>query len=449
MAALLLRTGLPIDIVAPADAELALIHGEPGDASPVSCPRIVMPRKSYRHGDAAWRDDFAAAVRRGGPRFQESPGPVAHADIDLAGLLRALLEGWEEAADTAPADPHGRFPAESSLPNQLRVLDRPILDQWARSLGRTMMRLAGDSHEFTPLPFAFCATFDIDSAGMFRGATAIRSLARIARQRPTLLPEATWHALRVQLRMARDPHLTARPLGEMLEGMDVPATFFVQTHRLHRLDNYSLRRAPGLADDLRAILRNGVHQVGLHSSYVTRDLGRRSWRTQWKRLRAVLGPQVSPVHRAHYLRAPDQAGYPIDEAAGEIVDSSIAFGAREGFRRGTAWPWRPAPGVVELAPCVMDTTLRHFTGADTADAAHDRSVALLRQVAATGGAFVPVWHTNNLDPYLWPGWRDALIDVIREARRLGARFQSLATVAVHWQHQADRLEAAILRATSR
>lgn len=415
-AAVLARTGIPIRPARVADAEAVIAYGE-SIAVPSGKPVLMVRRESAAKWLSRWRDRLQAVSR-----VVAAGEPLPAILPDLPQLAEALLHGWEE--EGAPRDEHGRFPPEASQLVRDGVIGLPLLDVLARRVGEQLWSLARPN-ELPPKPrWYFCLTLDIDSAGMFRGRAALRSLFRIAREHPGSIPSAVYHSILSNLRMESDPHLLIRRLGEMLEGMDAPATFLVQTHRRHRLDSYRLRRGTELARQMEAILVNGLHEVGLHSSYATTEGGSLFLLEQLRRLRRRLGREITPVHRSHYLRFPNWMRIP----PVSMVDSSLGFGAREGFRRATAYPFRLSRNCLELPPAVMDTTLRYYRGLEAGQARRACS-SLMRRVADTGGAFVAVFHPNNMDPFLWPGWADVPVDLLREAKSLGGEPQSLARAA--------------------
>lgn len=452
VAALLLRTGLPITIAPPAEAECALLFGN-GNA--FHKPAVALPLSSGDSEGPLWRGELwklLTHLRTSGDEatlepYSSDAGEKTTVSIDLLRLTRAALEGWEEK--DSERDEHGRPAPAACMAGKLHVLHRPWLDEVAWALGDLLLKAAGRDRAGVRVPWYFCATFDIDSAGMFANRrAAARNVLEILKRRGVVKgSEALWRAARCAIRIARDPQLPIREIAEALEGLEVPATFLVQTHRTHRMDNYTLSQSRALRAELEIVARNRYHEIGLHSSYATRDRSADFFRAQWRALKKHGTPHPTRVHRAHYLRTPDRAAYPPPPERRDWVDSSLAFGAKEGFRRGTAWPWRPQEGMIELAPCAMDSTLRHHGKLD-AEEAFQRQMELMRRVQHTGGAFVGVWHPHNMEEFLWPGWSDVLWDITREAKKRGAICQSLARTARELQHQADKLEREMVPTTS-
>jgi hypothetical protein len=432
-AALLLRTGLRFDF---SGSEPRLQFVFAGAEPLAGVPAVCFGPRDVEAAKPGLRKRLAEALAE---VFEADDAEDSLAWNPIS-LVRAVLGGAEEAA--APRDKHGRPEPGGSVHRQSA---EPLLDCWAHRLG---VHIAGLLGEEPPAPtWHFCASFDIDSPGMFRGRNLFRSARALAATRsPATLARGVEEMLKAKSRIAVDPHIRLRELGEALEGMDVPATFFCQTHRLAKLDSYTLDREPALAAQLRAIMENEYHEVGLHSSYATRDLGADFFRAQWTRLREALGESPAPVHRAHYLRTPDALDWHAPWR-GDWVDSSLAYGPACCWRRGTAYPFRVNDRLVEAPPAVMDTQLRYHESR-TVEAAFDHLCNLLDAVARTGGIFAPIWHPNEMDVLLASDWRELFFDLVEEARRRGAVFSPLARTALELQHQADAIEKTLRSANA-
>ncbi len=413
------RASSSLELTAPERAEvvIALSGAEPDSAD------VAIPSNDARSLDAAM--EWLAA------------GDGAPLTFNLLGLVSHFLSGGDEGADAL--DHHGRFEFEASRLYQKGLLDAPFLDQLAARFLDKVFKAA--KREAPSLPWYFCATLDLDSAGMFRNGGAVRSARRLFRERPTAVVPFIETAIKSLLNPNGDPYLSVRSLGEMMEGLGVPMTIFVQVVREVRLDSYDLRKSRSLIHQLEAVLENGVHEIGLHSSYATRDRGGDFFRSQFKRLQRILGGRAAIVHRAHYLRTMEQLDYVLP-ASEPLVDSSLGFGAREGFRRGTAFPFRIGPKLIELSPAAMDTQFRYFRKM-TQEEAFDQVRGQMEAVAETGGALVTVHHPNEMDPVLSPGWDELFVDLAREARRLGARCQSLAPTGRELHSPVERLESSL------
>ncbi|MEO8377762.1 MAG: hypothetical protein ABI579_08825, partial [Candidatus Sumerlaeota bacterium] len=207
--------------------------------------------------------------------------------------VESLLSGEHEKS--ASRDEHGRpLPPDGELP--------PVVDQMGWQLRKEIIAKFPE-HGMTEPRWKFCLTFDLDSAGMFHGTNAWHTFRQLPKD-PAKYLEFVRSGFSTAVGTTPDPHLPFDFLLKLLKLQEIPATFFVQTHREHKLDSYDLTKSSRLRLAIEAAVKDG-HAVGLHSSYATRDRDHEFFRAQWARLRDVFGGPISSVHRAHYLRTPD------------------------------------------------------------------------------------------------------------------------------------------------
>lgn len=444
LVSLLCRSGVSWRLVPFADAEVIVCYGEP-DCSPFEDRVCVhIPRSRLERGSASWREEygkFLNAFDEDGlfsfVRIRRRESKV-RLKFDLAGVVAGVLAGWDE--EPTSLDEHDRFHPRDYSEKRASLLSFPIADIAARGLGESIYAMLG-----RPLPppvWTVSASFDVDSPGMFHGLNLVRNARLVLRYHRENLIKAFSEGARSKMGLLVDPHVRLRTLGEALEGLGIPATFLVQTHRLHKLDNYHIGRSRALRRQVDAIMANEYHEVGLHSSYATRYGNVKTFLRQWKRLHHSFGKGISNVHRAHYLRTPEAMNYPAPRQGEMMVDSSLGFGQLPGFRRGTAYPFIANETVLELAPTVMDSTyifwLRY-----TPSRTHEEVLKLMERVRRTGGAFVMVWHPHLMEDILFRGRLDSFYDIIYEAKRRGAQFRSLADAARSLHAEQVRLEQAI------
>ncbi len=359
--------------------------------------------------------------------------------FDLPILTYGILQGWLERE--CLEDIHGRKSLDVNPLKKGKLLRQAPVDRLSQALADTIHKAIHPTPSSKKQrPWFFCSSMDIDSAGMFRGKATFRNLATILTLNPAKLPKAAAAAFFSQLSpISGDPHLRLQALAEKLEGMGVPTTFFCQTHRRHRLDSYTLLFEPQLKRQLRRILKNEFHEIGLHSSYATRDISRDFFGVQWRELALQLGPSIKPVHRAHYLRHPENLDYPWNRKKSPMTDSSLYYSQNPGFRRATTHPFITESGITEVCPAVMDVTLAKHMSLKPAEAL-EFSIPLMEQAISMGGAFVPLWHPNNMDEYLWPGWAAMYDEMIEEAKSKGARFLTISEYARQYRRRRRDIE---------
>lgn len=371
--------------------------------------------------------------------------------FDLPAVCWGLMHRWEEMLP-GRRDDHGRWPASASLLAREGLLGRPVVEWVARALGVACRKAPG-----CPTPALFgpaltaraslralhqrrwglAVTFDIDSAGFYRGGGGVSSLARLARERGVAaagLGALEWPLVAAGLR--RDPHDNFRAIAGKLGQLDARATFFAQIVKASRWDNYTLKEQPRLLADLRRLRADG-HRLGLHSSHATPDRPAAFLAGQRRRLMRATGDGAIS-HRAHYLRTTrlDDAGR--YAAAGFTVDSTPGFPEHEGFRLGTALPvpaldaaglpMDGAGGLATLPVHVMDVTLRYHRRLSPV-AAFEAATRVFDAARAVGGVAVLLWHPHNIEPRLWRGWEELPFELIRWAQRHDAEVGPLEAFA--------------------
>jgi peptidoglycan/xylan/chitin deacetylase (PgdA/CDA1 family) len=218
------------------------------------------------------------------------------------------------------------------------------------------------------------------------------------------------------------------------------STFFVMADHAHDLDgpaaeSYAERR-PRLVE---TILDGGA-EVGLHGSYSSADDPARL-ATEKRELEELAGPVQG--QRYHFLRVDPSRNLADVERAGFTYDSTLGFGDVPGFRAGIAHPFRPwdfereAPReLVEVPLAVMDVTLSAERYLNlTPRLAGERLRALLDWAAENGGGFAVLWHSEQYDSALLPGW-DRLyrrfVDDVYERGGVCVQAGALAEEAREW-----------------
>ena len=187
------------------------------------------------------------------------------------------------------------------------------------------------------------------------------------------------------------------------------STFFLIADHAHELDGPSGERYEQLRPGLVDTLRQAGAEVGLHGSYSAADDGGRL-AAEKARLEELAGAVRG--QRYHFLRVDPHRNLADVEQAGFAYDSSLGFSDAIGFRGGIAHPFRPwdlehdrPRDLIEVPLAAMDVTLsaERYLGL-SARRAEERLSALLDWAAANGGGFAVLWHSEQYDSALLPGW---------------------------------------------
>ena len=186
-----------------------------------------------------------------------------------------------------------------------------------------------------------------------------------------------------------------------------------------------------------AAARLGQVELGLHPSYFSHDHTPRlaSERNRLASAGAAAGAPPAPFVRTHFLRWVEPGTPRSLAGAGFVVDSTLGFAGRAGFRRGTAVPFRlfdllsgRALDMWEVPLCAMDTALFVHGGSD-GQAALRTVDAVLAGARDAGGAGVLLWHNEPIAP----DHLGVLDMALRHARAAGALVDSLGSALRKWQ----------------
>ncbi len=301
-------------------------------------------------------------------------------------------------------DEHGRFRASSS---SLDPLDPP-LERLRRRLGVEPPRWGGAR-------FAVALTHDVDtpwkwtSRGLRGGAArfkadVLRRRARPARRELRALAGWPLHKLR-----GTDPYWGFDRILADERRSGASSTFFLMADHAHELDGPGGASYERLRPRLVETLLEGAAEIGLHGSYSAAEDGERLAREK-NRLDQLAGPVQG--QRYHFLRFDPHRSPSHLEAAGFTYDSTLGFNDVPGFRAGIAHPFRPwnaerdAPhDIVEIPLAAMDVTLseERYLNLSAAQAG-ERLRTLLDWAAEHGGGFSVLWHSEQYDSAMLPGW---------------------------------------------
>jgi hypothetical protein len=200
------------------------------------------------------------------------------------------------------------------------------------------------------------------------------------------------------------------------------ATYFFKTAARGRWDVPYDHDSPylrALVADLEA-----TFEIGLHPSYFGHDHPGHL-REERERLAALTTVRPTTV-RQHFLRFDPVVTPRLQRAAGFDLDTTLGFSRREGFRRGTCFPFplfdvpanRPLD-LWELPLLVMDTTLFTHRGLKAGGAAAALD-GLYEACQRVGGCCVLLWHNTSYDEVDYPGSAEVFEHAIDAAASGGA-----------------------------
>jgi len=324
-----------------------------------------------------------------------------------------LLSRYEEFYSERH-DEHGRFPYGLSLAENNRMVEIPLVDEYAMLLRRWLCLFFPDRFQAVPRTPRVVPTHDIDILYRFQSRwQALKSIFG----RDLLINrdlKIVWKSLKEykawKLDPSFDPYVEAvRQLSEREEELRLSPVFFVKAMEANQEDATYDVHDPILQHIIWNVTHRGG-QIGLHGSYPSADDVSRLH--QEKQNLSKLCDKVIRVSRQHYLRA-RFAGSPnsldLWRQAGITDDYTLGFAERCGFRCGTCHPYPlydvrndRVTDIIEHPLIVMDGTLFDYMKLSVEDA-RTLTQKLKQRCFEVEGDFVILWHnhatTREFEPY--------------------------------------------------
>ena len=303
-----------------------------------------------------------------------------------------------------PRDEHNRFRAASSC---LDPLDPP--------LERLRARLGVEPPSWGGARFAIALTHDVDvpwkwtRKGVKGAAARAKGELMGGRFGPGLREVRGLAGAAVHKARGTDPYWSFDRILEDERRSGASSTFFLLADHAHEFDGGAKEEYERLRPRLVETLQQANAEVGLHGSYSAAADSQRI-ADEKQRLERLAGPVQG--QRYHYLRVDPHRNLSSLEAAGFAYDSSLGFGDAVGFRAGIAHPFQPwdferdAPhDLIEVPLAAMDVTLSAERYLNlSVEQAGARLSALLDWADQNGGGFAVLWHSEQYDSALLPGW---------------------------------------------
>ena len=310
-------------------------------------------------------------------------------------LIVSRLEEYQQGS----RDMHGRFEATSSLLYRHGLLEKPVVNIWARMLGDRLQQIYPELN-ITKRPFRFLTTLDIDNAWAFRHKGCLRTSAALIASGLKGDFRDFRHRVYVLSGLTKDPYDTYDYLAAQLDELNSHAIIFFLLGDYGRFDkaiSWKNREFRKLIQRLAKRFPLGIHPSWLSAS--PEELNRLV--IEKSRLEMIAGQTVTRS-RQHYLRISLPETYRRLASAGIEEDYSMGFADHTGFRAGICIPFRLYDVLAEqelpvtVFPFqVMDVTLRLYMKLSPKDAAR-KTKELMERVRDAGGIFVGIWHNETV-----------------------------------------------------
>jgi hypothetical protein len=323
-------------------------------------------------------------------------------------------------------DQHGRFPATASLLYKHDLLEKPVVNRWARMIADRIEVRYGESL-FPAGSFTFLSTIDVDNAWAYQHKGLLRTAAASFRDLAKGDLKEFSRRFRVLIKSEKDPYDTFPYLKDYFKGNKEKVIFFFLLGDYARYD----RQVSWKNSHFRTLIREISHhfKVGIHPSMASSFPGHfRQIEAEKERLETILSEKVYHS-RQHFLRLNFPETYQQLIQAGIREDYSMGYPEKPGFRAGTCTPFlfydltREETTGLKIYPFqIMEMTFLQYLGLSPADTI-SRINKIMNEVNAAGGTFCTIWHNESLTGEgKWKGFRE----VFEEMHQTGFRYANKA-----------------------
>lgn len=316
-----------------------------------------------------------------------------------------LVSRYEEYLSQV-RDMYGRFKAESTWMFENGLLQKPLVNIWAKSLGDKLKAF------FPSLPvksskFKFVPTYDIDAAWAYKHKGIYRTLGGFVKN----LTEGNRELIRERHQVLRgkrkDPFDSFDFQFELQKEFKLSPIYFILCGDYDNNDKNISIRKPAFKSLIKTL--GDYADVGIHpsfSSYLDID----KMRTEIDNLSEVLHRPLTKS-RQHFLRMNLPRSYQKLIELDISDDYTMGFASQAGFRAGIADTFRfydlenDMVTNLRVHPfALMDGTMRDYLNLDV-DSSLELAKQLVDEVKAVGGTFIYLTHNETLGgEKRWVGW---------------------------------------------
>jgi hypothetical protein len=359
-------------------------------------------------------------------RFGEETGffetsPDSFLPFDPLASTFLMVSRMEEYLP-GPRDQHGRFPAASSIQYKYGLLEKPVVNRWARLIASALEKKYGPSL-FPTKTFTFLSTIDVDNAWSYQYKGIFRSVAATLRD----LLQGNFREIRsrfcVLTGKEKDPYDTYQYLKDIFKGNEDKVIFFFLLGDYARNDkqvSWKNKHFRKLISDIGLLFK-----AGIHPSFASSEAGHAAQiMTEKDRLERILSKKINKS-RQHYLLLRFPETYREILHAGVTEDYSMGFPDLPGFRAGICTPFffydltteQTTP--LKIYPFqTMEMTFSQYLGYNPEETMN-KIKTLMEEVKSAGGTFCPIWHNESLSgEEKWKGFRE----VFEEMNETGFRY---------------------------
>lgn len=338
--------------------------------------------------------------------------------FDIFSATFYLISRYEEYLPFS-GDKMNRFEAKESLAHKLGFLRSPIIDQWRCQFHKTI-KDKWPQIEFKARQFRFTSTIDVDSAFAFKHKGFKRTMGAIAKDLVGCNFVNLYYRIMTLIGALPDVYNTYDYIHERCKVNRVRNIYFFLLANFGQYD----KNVPHTSRKLRALIKkiSNAYSIGIHPGVASNN-SLSILKKEKHRLESI-SEAPCKIARQHYLMLRFPATYRNYIAVGIEEDYTMGFAEDVGFRAGTSRPFywfdleKNEKTYLRVFPFIaMDTTLKNYLKLTTAEAKQLTDI-LMKEVMATQGDFIALWHNESLSESKgWQGWRDVWEHTLKQSVR--------------------------------
>ena len=320
-----------------------------------------------------------------------------------------LVSRYEEYIETEKGK-YKRYPAEKSILYKYNLLEKPVVNIWARMLADKLKERFPEL-KFPQPKFDFLSTIDVDNAWAYSNKGFWRGMGALVKSISQGQIEEAKKRIRVWQKKETDPYDTYSYIDSVFKGNENKVIFFFLLGDYKRFDKNISPSNRSLQNLIRET--NKKYTVGIHPSYSSSKKKRKlKLAKEIERLENITGKKPDKS-RQHFLRLKIPRSYRRLLKNGIREDYTMGYSTQTGFRAGICTPFyfydvkkEKATNLKVYPFQVMDVTLRDYLGL-SAEEALKKIETLMDEVKKAGGIFSSVWHNETVnDQGHWKDYRE-------------------------------------------
>jgi peptidoglycan/xylan/chitin deacetylase (PgdA/CDA1 family) len=352
--------------------------------------------------------------------------------FDFLSSVFYLLSGLQEL-EVSQRDRYGRFPYACSLQNKLGCAHLPLVNYYMEMVIRGLEEF--EKHQNCSVHrkrlfqnFGFLLSHDVDRISFhhpFRILFKIKQLLGLAplqNSRKTTF-KLFLKGIAFQLNPFRnqDPWWNFDWITNLEKRLGIRSTFFFLKQE-DRFDNSLYKFHFKRISDLIKVLKEEGFEVGLHGTMRSAADGDNMLQ-QRDELTKVLGEAPAGI-RQHYLRFFHPSTFQLQEKAGLIYDTSLAFAEQDGYRNGYCFPFHPYDfendrmmKIWEIPLVMMEVSVLQYRK-EGFEEIRKSVFHYIREARKFNGLFSLLWHNCRMSEYEYGGvtvfYQDILKAIVEE-----------------------------------